>query len=183
MLFPTLVTGPTVDAITIDEAKTHLRETTSDGDSVLDTLTGAEIQSMINAAVQHMDGFTGILGRALMPQTWSQEYECARGDLVLPFSPVISVSSVYFSGVEFTDYRLLNDGRGPFLRLNSGFSWPNGPAVVEFIAGYEQCPEDLKHAIKLHVGSMYIFREMEAANVSPTFAYEALVSKYFRHRL
>jgi uncharacterized phiE125 gp8 family phage protein len=174
MLYPTLITPPTVEALTLDEAKDHLR--------VERDLTeeNAEIQAMIDAAVKHMDGFTGILGRALMPQTWSQEYECARGDLVLPFGPVSSVSSVTFDSGAFTEYRLLQDGRGPFLRVNKGYGWPSGAVVVEFVAGYSACPDDLKSALKLHVGSMYEFREMEAENVKPTLAYEALTDKYRR---
>jgi len=174
MFFPTRLTAPTDSAVTLDEAKDHLRV----GRSM--TEEDAEIQGMINAAVKHLDGFDGILGQAIMPQTWSQEYESARGDLVLPFGPVISVESATFDSGAFTEFRLLHDGRGPFLRANSGYSWPNGSAVVVFVAGRAVCPDDLQRAIKLHIGTLYEYRETAADDFKPTMAYEALIAPYRR---
>lgn len=184
MLFPTLIAAPTDEPITLAEAKMHLRETVSDGDELLDDAMDAEITAMIKAAVAHIDGFTGILGRAIMPQTWSQEYDGFCGDLVLPLYPVRAVASVNYGADAFTDYRLLNDGRGSFLRPNAGVSWPSTsePVVVEFEAGYADAasvPYDIKQALKLHVGTMYHYRESYVeSGVKPSKAYDHLLSKY-----
>lgn len=175
MLFPTLITTPIDTPVTLAEAKAHLRVDYADDDAM--------IGAIISAAVAHLDGFTGILGRALMPQTWSQEYAGFTGDLVLPFGPIISVSSVAYDGNTFDDYRLLADGRGPFLRVNDGESWPSTsePVVVTFQAGYADAasvPSPIKSAILLHIGTLYEYRETLAEKVSPSMAYEALLSPY-----
>lgn len=172
MLSPTLIIAPTDDVVTLDETKAHLYVDFSDDDDL--------IQSMIDAAVAHLDGFTGILGRAIAEQTWSQEYDRFCGDLVLPFGPVKSVTSVAYDSTTFSEYRLLADGRGPFLRVNDDASWPSseGPVVVTFVAGYNTIPEPIKAAVKLHVGSMYQFRETMGENVKPSGAYEALTAPY-----
>lgn len=167
MLSPVLVTPPTAEAVTLAEAKLHLRVDSEDEDSFIDAI--------ILAAVDHMDGFTGILGRCLMPQTWSQEFDTACGDLVLRLGPVQSVSSVTDA---FTGYRLLKDGRGHFLRLNDGAAWPSGPVVVEYVAGADVVPASLKAALLLHIGTLYEYRETMAERVTPTRAYEALTAPY-----
>lgn len=172
MLSPTLVTPPTGEVVTLEEAKVHLRQ---DNDAE-DTL----IQAMIDAAVNHIDGFTGTLGRAIMTQTWSQEYDGFSGDLVLPLVPVASVTSVAYDATTFTAYRLLRDGRGDFLRVNDDTSWPStvGPVVVTFVAGETTPPSAIKAAVLLHVGTLYENRTTFVERVAPSMAYEALLSPY-----
>ena len=167
MLSPVLVTPPTDTPVSLDEAKVHLRVDSDDEDTL--------IMSLISAATGHLDGFTGILGRCIMLQTWSQEYEAASGDLVLPIRPVSRVVSVTGG---FSEYRFLKDGRGHFLRLNDGASWPAGAVVVEFEAGYSEVPAPLHSAMLLHIGTMYEHRETLAEKVRPTLAYEALTTPY-----
>lgn len=173
MLSPVLVTAATDTPVTVAEAKAHLVVDFSDDDTVID--------AMISAAVDYLDGPSGILGRALCPQTWSQEYDCFSGDMVLPFGPVSSVTSVtYGDGDTFTDFRLLQDGRGWFLRPNAGVSWPSTdtPIVVEFVAGYTDVPEPIRAAILLHIGTLYEYRETSVEKWTPTRAYEALLAPY-----
>ena len=167
MLAPVLVTPPTETPVSLEEAKIHLRV---DGDE-----EDALIVALINAATGHLDGYTGILGRCLMPQTWSQEIEAPVGDLVLPLAPVASATIA-----AFTDFRVLQDGRGYFLRLNDGASWPAGSVVVSFVAGYLDVPAPLTSAILLHIGTLYENRETLADKVAPTRAYEALTMPYRR---
>ncbi len=170
MLSPVLITAPASDAVTLEEAKLHLRVDHSHEDTL--------IQSLINAAVGHLDGYTGALGRCLVTQTWSQEYENPVADLVLPLGPVQSVSSVTSDEGAFSDYTVKKDGRGPFLRLDEGAAWPAGPLVVEFVAGEAEIPAPLKAAILLHVGTLYENRETLAESFTPTRAYEALTAPY-----
>jgi uncharacterized phiE125 gp8 family phage protein len=175
MLSPTLITAPALEAVTLAEAKAHLRV------DVAETDADAGIQEMIDAAVEYLDGFAGVLGRAVMTQTWSQEYDGYCGHLVLPIGPVQSVTSISNTDGAFADYRLLKDGRGYFLRPNSGVSWPanNGPVVVEFVAGDVVCPSGIKGLIKLHVGTMFAVREsVDFDKVQPNKAYEAILARY-----
>lgn len=64
---PFLVTGPTVAPLTLLDVKEHLR--------VTDEAQDATISSLMGAAIGHLDGFCGVLGRAIMPQTWAQEWD------------------------------------------------------------------------------------------------------------
>tara|TARA_R110000851_G_scaffold3035_1_gene12234 strand:+ start:3294 stop:3827 length:534 start_codon:yes stop_codon:yes gene_type:complete len=172
MLFPVLITAPTASPVTLVEAKEHLRVDSSAEDTL--------IQAMINAATSQIDGFTGTLGRAVMPQTWSQEYTCFNGDLVLPLAPIQSITSVSYDGATFSDYRLLNDGRGAFLRVNDDTTWPTatGPVTVEFVAGYIVVPDAIKWALLLQIGTMYQHRETMVDRVKPSGAYEALLAPF-----
>jgi uncharacterized phiE125 gp8 family phage protein len=56
------VQGPMVDAVELDIAKARLRIDTTADDEV--------VRSIIAAATAMMDGADGLLGRALMPQSW-----------------------------------------------------------------------------------------------------------------
>ena len=64
---PSLVTAPATDLVSLREVKAHLRVDFSDDDALLGLL--------IDAAVAHLDGWKGILGRGLMPQTWAEEFD------------------------------------------------------------------------------------------------------------
>lgn len=76
----TLIEPPTASAVSLAEAKAHLRVDGDDEDLL--------IQTYIDAATAYLDGMDGILGRALCPQTW--RFEMDREDAGLPLSPVIS---------------------------------------------------------------------------------------------
>lgn len=168
MLSPVLISPATVDPVSLSEAKSHLRVDFDDDDIL--------IQSLIDAAVSHIDGPEGTLGQAISAQTWAQEYDGFLGDLVLPIGPVQSVVSVIHEGGAFEDYRLLNDGRGAFLRANG--SAPSGPVTVTFVTGYSEVPAAIKAAILLHVGTLYEHRETMVETVKPSRAYEALLAPY-----
>jgi fatty-acyl-CoA synthase len=74
--------------VTLTEIKAHCRVDGADSDAVLNAL--------IAAAVSHLDGHTGILGRAMVTQTWRQDFEAFGGRLRLPLWPVASVTSVTY---------------------------------------------------------------------------------------
>lgn len=56
------VTPPTVPVVTLTDMKEHLRVLHDDEDLM--------IQSLTDAAVSWLDGWDGVLGRCVMPQTW-----------------------------------------------------------------------------------------------------------------
>lgn len=87
---PVLVTPPALQLVTLDEAKLHCRVDHADDDTL--------IAGYIAAAVGHLDGWTGVLGRCIMPQTWRVS-ACA-GDVVLPMPDVTTASAAYEAGAE-----------------------------------------------------------------------------------
>lgn len=143
MYRPVLVTAPTILPVTLAELKewTDMPAAATDKDGSL-TLA-------LSAAVGHVDGWTGILGRALCEQTWRQDFDglslrCMR----LPLFPVISITSVKYkdtSGVEQTidaaNYTLQTDDLGSYVQFLSTYSspslWTELPrASVTYKAGY-----------------------------------------------
>lgn len=143
MYRPVLVEPPASAPITRAQAKAALDISYTDKDALIDGL--------IAAATSHLDGWTGILGRALCEQTWRQDYDgfsCwssnrgyhgssyQRGSygarLRLPLFPVIDIDSVKYTdpnGVEQTvssaNYTLQKDDLGAFVQFISTFNPPN----------------------------------------------------------
>jgi len=61
---PVRVTAPADRPVTLAEVKNHCRIDHSDDDTL--------VQSYIDAAVAHVEGWSGVLGRCLVTQTWRQ---------------------------------------------------------------------------------------------------------------
>jgi len=190
MLAPSLITPPTETPVDIDEAKAHLRVEYSDEDVL--------ITSLIEAATAHLDGWTGILGRALITQTWRQDFCAWPGDskLRLPLGPILPAATMAVkyrdaSNVEQTvstgDYALLSDARGPYLRLGDSFSRPalrddrEDRISVTFEAGYgapATVPAAIRSAILLIVGDLY--KNRDAGEPKPNAAVDMLLTPYRR---
>lgn len=85
---PTIVTPPSDDVVSLAELKAHLRVTHSVEDALIASL-GA-------AATAYFDGWTGILGRCIMQQTW--QITATAGDVILPFPDVTEASAAYEAG-------------------------------------------------------------------------------------
>lgn len=161
---PIRTVAPAVEPVTLAEAKLWARIDHSNHDDM--------ITSMIAAAIAHLDGYTGVLGRCIVNQTWKQKFHDWSEDLRLPFPDVSSIVSVkYFdaSNVEQTVssslYELLEDERGSFVRMKDDFTDPSlfddrsDPISVTFVAGYgaasSDVPEAIKTAIKMLVAHWY----------------------------
>lgn len=84
----TLITPPSSQVVTKEEMKQHLRIMDFDEDAV--------ISGLIAAATAHLDGWRGILGRAIMPQTW--RVDALAGDVILPMPDVTTASANYGAG-------------------------------------------------------------------------------------
>lgn len=145
MYRPVLVTPPVITPVSLAEAKAHCRVTDhTDDDSTL--------MALIESAVSHLDGWTGILGRCLCEQTWRQDFGDFRSCLQIPLFPVASIVSVKYvdtSGVQQTvdpgSYSLREAAIGSYVRFTNNYAFPplntEGPAVsVEYIAGYLDTP-------------------------------------------
>lgn len=192
MLAPVRIAAPAVTPVSLVEAKAHLRVDHEDDDAV--------ITALIGAATDHLDGRTGILGRALVDQTWRQDFNGFRGCLRLPLAPVAAdgVESVkYFDAnnveqtLAATTYHLLVDALGPFVSLKAGQSWPSTFArldavSIEFVAGYgddAKVPDALRVAILMHVAHIYNNPEavvVGGAATSLPLGHGALIAPYRR---
>ncbi len=186
---PVLTDVPALRPVSLAEAKAHLRVDFSDDDTL--------ISALIDAATAHIDGYTGILARALVTQTWRQDFCDWPGDRVLrlPLAPVASVESVkYFdaANVETTvsesgNYALLEDARGPYIKFTSDFAAPalyderDDRIRVTFVAGYgdpSDVPAAIRAAVLLIVGDLY--KNRDAGETAPNAAATALLTPYRR---
>jgi len=164
MLAPVRTAAPATTPITLAEAKAHLRVTTSDDDTI--------IGGLVQAATDRLDAWYGILGRALVTQTWRVDFsEFDYADHYhLPFGPVQSVTSVAYWDVDNVDtvfsssnYTLHHEDQGYFIRLSNSASWPSlyervDAVRITFVAGYGAAaavPEPIKIAIKFMVAQWY----------------------------
>lgn len=189
----TLVTAPAAEPVTLAEAKAHLRVTDANSDAL--------IAGLVSAAVSHLDGAGGILGRALVRQTWTltlADFPGVCGRIVLPLPPLASVGSVTYvdsAGATQTlassKYQVVVNGTQPgWIRPVHDESWPDvqedtdEAVTVTFVAGYapgsgspvdhaESVPTAAKQAILLLVRHWY---DNPSAVVTGTIATELPLS-------
>ena len=196
----TLVTGPADPAVSLADAKAHLR-VDHDADDAL-------IEALVESAAGMIDGPDGI-GFCLQEQTWRLTLDGfnefgwgrlhstddrrrwdGRRDLRirLPLRPVVSVQSIQYvdtssdeQAMDAADYRVSIAGGTATLTPVS--SWPTprdepGAVRIEFKAG-EGTPDALRAAILLMVGHLYEHREAvsEAMQETP-LAWDAIVNRY-----
>lgn len=188
MLAPVRTIAPATSPVSLAWAKEHLRVTSDDEDSL--------IAALIDAAVSHLDGWSGILGRCMVSQTWRQDYDgfysCG---MKLPFPDVQSVVVAYTdeNGASQTlagsNYHLVNEVGGTRVILSDGGTFPGtadrpDAVRVTMVAGYgtaDDVPPALQAAILLHVGHLYVNREaVGAAQAELPLAYAALIGPHRR---
>lgn len=196
---PVLITSPAIQPVTLAEAKLHLRVDHNDEDAL--------IESLIRAVTEHLDGWTGILGRCLVEQVWRQDHDRFAREMIIPLGPVIAVQSVTWrdpvgqlSTVPSGSYDLRTDEAGStIIRFDTDYAFPanlheSRAVAITFRAGYETnpgppatstVPDPLKVAILLLVGHWYQNREAVSAAgmASLPFAVEALITPYRRMQL
>src|SRR5262245_61367182 len=85
-----LLTPPDTPPVSLDEAKAHLRVDHTDDDNY--------ITALIAAATTYLDGWNGVLGRAMITQEWElvlDAFPC--GDAIeIPLGPLQDVSRVAY---------------------------------------------------------------------------------------
>lgn len=188
MYAPVLVTAAAETPVSATEAKAHLRVDHSTEDTL--------ITSLVAAATEHLDGYTGILGRALVTQTWRQDFDEFTGQCMrLPMLAATIASVKYRSSdgtlatVSSDDYSLKADALGSYVRFDDDFSYPSDLAqsqavLIEFTAGYgnaEDVPAPIKAAILLLVGHWYENREAAGEPMAELpLAVAALIEPYRR---
>lgn len=190
MFAPILVTPPAAAPVSLPEVKGHLRVEHGEDDLL--------ISGMLDAAVRHLDGWSGVLGRALVTQSWRQDFPRFAPLLRLPLSPAASVTSVSYidpagaSQVASASlYELHTDDIGAAIALRPNAAWPqvsketHAPVAVTFVCGTDAAdvPSPLRIAIMLMIGDMYANRETSAfkAEALPSYiTVERLITPYRR---
>jgi uncharacterized phiE125 gp8 family phage protein len=165
-----LITPPDDAVLTLAEVRDHCR--VDDGD----TSPNTRLAALIAAATAYLDGGAGVLGRALLPQTW--EWYGRTWPRQLPLPPTIEVLSVKYldmAGEEQTlaadQYRVIygTTAAGATLWPAIGATWPDTDLApdavrVRFTAGYEptdasppvsMVPLAVRQAMLLMVGHWY----------------------------
>lgn len=199
----TLVTAAPAYPVTRAEAKAHLRLDTTDDDSLVDGL--------IAAAVAHVDGRDGLLGRALIEQTWDLKLDRFPGTIQVPLPPLQAVTSItYLDSANVLQtlstalYQVdLGGGWPGRIKPAYGESWPAtydvwNAVTVRFRAGYTagsgsptdygaNVPQPIKHALLLLIGHWYRHRETVVVDqavqaVEVPVSVNALLAPYKVHR-
>lgn len=192
-----LITAPTDDVVTLEEAKAHLRVTNTDNDDL--------IEALIASAVAQIDpAGGGWLGRALRPQTWELRLNgfpyCDEPGIELPYPPLISLDSLVYDdgdGVETamtvtTEYRVIAGGLGKSIVLPAyNTTWPSSvrsdyeTVRVRFTSGYavttpDSLPQPIKQAVLLAVRDLWSLGErnlyLRSESVPGLASYEWTVS-------
>jgi len=161
----TVSSEPSVEPLSLADAKTHLRVTTTASDDY--------ITALVTVARKHVENVTG---RALITQTLVYTLAELDDRMPLPRAPVASISSVKLysdasaattvgSGV----YTTSSSGERVSVVREDDESWPTvtlrsfDPVEVTFVAGYgasaSDVPAGIVHAIKLLVGHWFENRE------------------------
>lgn len=157
-----LKTAPTVDPVTVDEAKAHLRIDTPDDDTLIGTLI---------SAVRGLG--ESITKRAFMTQTWYLYLDEFPDAILVPLPPLASVTSIKYvdadgatQTLDATEYQIVKGDPGEIVPAD-GKSWPSvrdqrDAITIEFVAGYASAaavPEEIKAWIKIRVATLYENRE------------------------
>ena len=180
----TRVTAPAESPVTLDEARAHCKADAAD-----DTT----LQIYLDAAVSHLDGAEGTLGRCLVTQTWDMKLDGFDGTINVPLPTLQTVTSVKYldtAGVEQTvspsSYTVAGQRIVP-----SDAGWPSTDDVphavtVRFVAGYGLAvavPAAIKAAILLFVGDSYANREARGEQLFDNPAAKALLRGFKRVRV
>lgn len=172
-LEPVLVLPPTGSIVTIEEARRQV--------GVEDDERDNELLPLIDQAEAFLDGPAGIVGIALLQQSWRQDFPefPNSGVLRLPFGPLMSVDAITFlpsdGGQQQTldpaAYSAHSDYISPFVNRADRAVWPataRHPAAVSvtFTAGRasaEMVHKNIKRAALLLIGQWFSQREAGSA--------------------
>lgn len=158
MFRPVLVTAPAALPVSVPDVKLALR--------VDDTDRDAEIERLIKSAVAHYEGWSGVLGIAILEQTWRQDFGRFEDKMSLNVRPVTDITSVKYRNEEGQiatvaddNYTLKHDGGGQaYVRFVNSFTAPvdlyeDAPVSIEYVTGWPdgEVPADIQTAIILRV--------------------------------
>lgn len=165
----TIVTPPSIEPVTLAEAKAHLRVDGNDEDAL--------INQLIAVARQALDGRDGLLGRALIQQVWKLTHDRFPRAIEIPLPPLISVDGITYLDADAMTQTIdlgtvtvegIGDAAPAILRPVSGTTWPETydhpeAIAITFKAGYgtaaANVPAPIKQAMLLDIAHMFENRE------------------------
>lgn len=156
--------APTVEPLTIEEAKLHLRVDAEDENTA--------IAALIQSAREYVENFTG---RQLITATYQWSLDAFVGVLYLPKPPLQSVTTVAYTDgdgngqtVSSANYQVDTASQPGRVVPSYSKTWPTtrnelNAVVVTYKAGYGDTalnvPEQYKTAMKLLIGHWFENRE------------------------
>lgn len=182
-----VITAPTVEPVSLVEAKLNLRVDTTDED--------AAIAAMVTSAREELEHeLQATIAQATLELTLDA---FPADDLMLPRGPVAAISSVQYAhpttgvmtALSASGYVLQSEETDDALRLAYGATWPAtrqqpGAVVVTYTAGFAACPRSLRAWILLRVGTLYRFREADSDRAAlPSPFVDRMVDRWRRCRL
>jgi uncharacterized phiE125 gp8 family phage protein len=179
MWYPAKVTTEaTAEPVTLDEVKRRLRVGFTDEDT--------DIGLMISSARDHAEKYCNVL---FAEQTVEIKCDCWVDLARLPVAPVSSVTSIAYvdtdgvgQTVDAAVYETRLDGLEPAIVLAYGKQWPStqlgSRITVTAVAGYDEAPPAVKHAILLYIADAYEVREN--AKIENWTALDALLCNHRR---
>ncbi|OCJ59272.1 head-tail connector protein [Agrobacterium tumefaciens] len=190
---PVRVAAPEMLPVSLEDVKKSLRIDSSDDDTTL--------VDLIQGAVDHYEGWTGILGICLVEQTWRQSFDRFARGFCLPLGPVIGAVSVSWrnaagqiSTVPAASYGLETSAGGQSqICFRNAFTQPSdlyerAAVTVEYKAGWPMVnekptvPKDICAAIIARVQIGYEQSANEAGSTLSVIE-NALISKWRRFSL
>lgn len=155
-----LITPAESTAVSLAEAKRHLRVLHDEDDDV--------ISLAIEAATASIEGPNGI-GICLMPQSWRLSLDHFPCEINIPLGPVTAITSISYTDADgdpatVSSWRTDFDSQPTKVRPARDTAWPSivcepGAVRVLFVAGYADVPADLKWALLFTIGHFYENRE------------------------
>jgi uncharacterized phiE125 gp8 family phage protein len=181
---------PLINPLDLAIVKKHLRIFHDDEDEI--------ITGLIEAVTSHIDGRHGVLGRALITQTWDlilSRFPAGRDRIHIPFPPLQEVVSIFYkdtSGDVFTipsvNYGISIGDDEALVCSANGVGWPLGvssdpdPVTVRFKCGYGDAVTDIPPAIRqamlLMIARLYACREDEQKKRHVMNASDALLAPW-----
>lgn len=185
-----LLESPSRRAISVSEAKSHLRVSSSDEDAL--------IESYVDAALAAIEG-PGGLGIGVLERQWRITLDGFPPTIWLEITPVLSLDEIsYLDGAGAsqiltvdTDYRVDLDHEPARVVPAYGKSWPAtlatiGAVTVLYTAGYRQgegIPADLRVAMLQTIASNYENRESIVVGTSAMRIPDSAMETFERYRV
>ena len=160
------VTAPAVSPISLAEAKAQMRVEGNDDDTI--------IERLVNAAVAFVD-VQGVLGRAMITQTWGEWLAPNPSTVMLSLGPVQSVSAIKYYDIDgvlqtatLADFNVFGTPNRITITPKTGKAWPvtqtrDDAIKIEYVVGYgstsASVPQTVRHALLMLVAHWYENRE------------------------
>lgn len=182
---PYRITPPVAGPVSLPDFKRHARVDFDDDDPVL--------EGLLAAAVDHLDGYHGVMGRCIVNQQWAVGFSAWELCLRLPFPDVSAAAIKYrdiagdMQTVSSANYEIIQGHGYSIVRFKRGHDFPElsddfwQPVLVEFTAGFG-APDDVPPAIKAAISQLaahwYENREAVGKSAMMPLAYGMLIAPF-----